>query len=85
MSAPVKVTSKKIESGLYRVIVNGVETVLVVDKGDPPKYRQPQLWSIGRMGPHDKWPYWVANDFPSKSHALDAVRILLEAASWRPQ
>lgn len=41
-----KITTKKLSEGRYRVYCDNAETRLIIEKGEPPKYRQLQNWSI---------------------------------------
>lgn len=75
------ITTKKVASGLHAVFVNGQKTHLFIGKGDPPKYRMPQLWSIGAELVEGESPCWIANDLTSKHEAEAAIRIILNAVS----
>jgi hypothetical protein len=42
----MKLTTSKLEAGVYIVWLDGVDTRLCIIKGDAPKYRHPQQWGV---------------------------------------
>lgn len=43
-------STRKLQPGEYAVLLDKRETELLIVKGDPPKYRQPQMWDVLRGG-----------------------------------
>lgn len=74
----MKLSTKKLDAGKYAVLVNGRETALVIEKGDPPKYRQGQEWCIGVA--HDGHVHYLVYDQKGKALALETIAKILAAA-----
>lgn len=74
----MKIATTKISDGNYRVIIDGRTTNLIVGRGDPPKYREPQVWSIGE----DKVNHveWLADEQRGKRGALHTIERIITAA-----
>lgn len=74
----MKVTTKKIEAGRYAVFIDGATTKLVIEKGDPPKYRGRQEWTIGiQRAPNDVWP--LACDQNGLEGAVNTIAAILDS------
>lgn len=72
------VKAKKLEAGLYRVVVDGRDTSLVIAKGTPPKYRNPQFWEIGRrVGDRTDW---LCGDQHGLDGALATIKAIMSAS-----
>jgi hypothetical protein len=69
------VKTKKLGAGLYQVIIDRRETPLVITKGPAPKYREPQMWLIGKQ--LDTHIEWFCGDQRGLSHALATVKTIL--------
>lgn len=77
--ANMKVSAVKIEAGLYRVVIDGRATDLLIGKGQPPKYGHPQLWEVGRRVGDDI--RWIVGDQRGLANALDTIRTIAMSVS----
>lgn len=68
-----KVKTRKIEPGVYAVLIDGRETDLAISKGSAPRYREQQLWNITRRVNGDIFGAFLAGD---QRGLFDAVRTI---------
>lgn len=67
----MKLTTQNIGGGRWRIVKDGVATVVVVGKEDAPKFGMRQEWAIGiDKGSHI---LWLAGGIPGKALAVDAI------------
>ena len=77
----IQISTRKMPNERYRVLVNGKQTSMVVEKSDRPKYRERQEWSIGIQSGGDlEKVSWLCYDQPGKLAAMETVRRIIEAA-----
>ena len=74
-----RLKTRRVESGRYAILWNGRDTGLLIQKGSPPKYRQPQLWSLGQPFRDGTCMYWLSDDLRSKAHALELIQVIATA------
>lgn len=67
----MKLTTRNMGDGCWRVIKDGVATRIILGKEDAPKFGMRREWAIGKdLGTHI---YWLAGGIPGKALALEAV------------
>lgn len=74
----MKLTTRNKGGGRYSVLIDGRETTLFVERGEPPAYRMPQEWSIGVVFPDGD--RWLSYDQKGRQQALDTIEAILLAA-----
>lgn len=74
----MKITTKKISNGRYAVLADGKQTTIITERGNPPKYRNPQEWSIGVLRGEDDIA-WLTHDQIGLSGSVHTVSMLLNA------
>jgi hypothetical protein len=76
----MKLTTRKLGGGFYRVLVDGLETDIVIEKGEPPKFGLRQDWHIGIWNGPNEHPTWLSYDQNGKHGALHTVASILCAS-----
>ena len=79
MEDQMKITTKKRDGGGQLVFIDGKQTSIVIDKGEPPKFGYPQEWEIGTIC--EGSVIWLIGDQRSKANALETITLLLKAAT----
>ena len=79
MLPTIRLKTRRRASGRYAILWNGGDTGLLVQKGSPPKYHQPQLWSLGQPFRDGTGIYWLSDDLRSKAHALELIKVIATA------
>lgn len=51
----MKLTKKRREGGGWTVVIDGKPTSLHISKGDPPRYREPQMYDVLEGADMDAW------------------------------
>lgn len=75
----MNVSTKKMEAGRYRVMVDGTPTKLVIEKGEAPKYRHEQEWCIGiEMAPGNV--SYLSFDQRGLAGAVNTIRAIIGQA-----
>ena len=73
------IISRKTSTGAWRVLIDGRETSLLVDKDEAPQWGTRQEWSIGVIKGCDMYPDWIAYGRPGKAHALNAIKAIYDS------
>jgi hypothetical protein len=75
----MKVAKRKTDTaGVWQVVIDGKPSTLVIAKGDPPKYRHPQLWDV--IDGADGEQVWLF-DASSLDRAVRIIERVLEAGA----
>ena len=75
----MRLTTKKLDAGLYAIVNDGRRTSIVIGKGEPPKYRCRQEWHIGVV--YNSHTEWLVDEQQSLEGAVSTVSQLLTAAT----
>lgn len=79
----MKISTKNLGDGRYAVSIDGRETRIIIERGEPPKYRQPQEWCVGvHRGSADRDDVeWLSYDAKGKANALRVVDAIIIATN----